>query len=183
MKFWFVKPAHCQFTQLYFGTKGVFNLIHHQVRSFLLSSWQPEFVSGLRRRSRIKKKNPVFFQTPSESGFFCHYFLIPNRRWLAQTHSKSQTSEQLAYTQVIQDDDDQENSHAHLPHGFERCLLSHTHSPLSQTVLAIRVRGSGLSVCSPSVWTVPDPTHFYEVHRRGSVPSQADGNPRIELPQ
>ncbi len=50
-------------------------------------------------------------------------------------------------------------------------LTSHPNSAPSQTVLEIRVRGDGLSVYSPPVWT----PHFYEVHRCGSFPSEADG--------
>ncbi len=66
---WFVKPAHCQFTQLYFGTPGCqlpeneFNLIHCHVRSFLLVSliWHPARASSLRRRGWWKKPSPIFW--------------------------------------------------------------------------------------------------------------------------
>ncbi len=91
-------------------------------------------------------------------------------RWWAQTHSGSQTSELLAYAPVVQDVNYQTDPSTHLPRvlifdsGTERRIFSHPHSPPSQTVLEIRVRGSGLSVCSPSVWTVSGNMHFYELH-------------------
>ncbi len=56
-------------------------------------------------------------------------------------------------------------------------------APPSQKILEIRLRGSGLSVHGPSLWTVPGPPHFYEVHGRGSLPSKTDGNPHSQLPR
>ncbi len=50
-------------------------------------------------------------------------------------------------------------------------------APPSQTILEIRLRGSGLPVHGPTLWAVSGPPYFYEVHGRGSFPSETDGNP------
>ncbi len=63
---WFVKPAHCQFPQLYFGTGRVASWRKTQRISFhfllVLSVWQPVGASSLRRRNvgRGKKPSPIF---------------------------------------------------------------------------------------------------------------------------
>ncbi len=46
-------------------------------------------------------------------------------------------------------------------------------------ILEIRLQWSGLS----TLRVVPGSPHFYEVHRRGSLPSKADGGPYPELPR
>ncbi len=50
-------------------------------------------------------------------------------------------------------------------------------------ILEIRLRGSGLPVHGPTLWAVSGPPYFYEVHGRGSFPSQTDGNPHSQLPR
>lgn len=122
---------------------------------------------------------------PSEQRvrLFKPIFPHPKERWWAQTHSRSQTSEQLAYAPVIQDDDDL----AHIcPEDWFLTMdlkdaYIHIHiAPLHKPFLrfAFTVLPFGLSRA---------PCNFYEVHpltmQRGSVPFQADGNPRIELPR
>ncbi len=67
--------------------------------------------------------------------------------------------------------------------GPERRILSHPDSPPSQTILEIRLRGSGLPVHGPTLWAVSGPPYFYEVHGRGSFPSEIDGNPHSQLPR
>ncbi len=67
--------------------------------------------------------------------------------------------------------------------GSERRILSHPDSPPSQTILEIRLRGSGLPVHGPTLWAVSGPPYFYEVHGRGSFPSETDGNPHSQLPR
>ncbi len=67
--------------------------------------------------------------------------------------------------------------------GPERCILSHPDSPPSQTILEIRLRGSGLPVHGPTLWAVSGPPYFYKVHGRGSFPSETDGNPHSQLPR
>ncbi len=47
----------------------------------------------------------------------------------------------------------------------------------------IRLRGSGLPVHGPTLWAVSGPPYFYEVHGRGSFPSETDGNPHSQLPR
>ncbi len=56
-------------------------------------------------------------------------------------------------------------------------------APPSQTILEIRLRGSGLPVHGPTVWAVSGPPYFYEVHGCGSFPSETDGNPHSQLPR
>ncbi len=56
-------------------------------------------------------------------------------------------------------------------------------APPSQTILEIRLRGSGLPVHGPTLWAVSGPPYFYEVHGRGSFPSETDGNPHSQLPR
>ncbi len=56
-------------------------------------------------------------------------------------------------------------------------------SPPSQTILEIRLQGSGLPVHGPTLWAVSGPPYFYEVHGRGSFPSETDGNPHSQLPR
>ncbi len=62
-----------------------------------------------------------------------------------------------------------------------RHILSHPDSPPSQTILEIRLRGSGLPVHGPTLWAVSGPPYFYEVHGRGSFPSKTDANPHSQL--
>ncbi len=50
-------------------------------------------------------------------------------------------------------------------------------------ILEIRLRGSGLPVHGPTLWAVSGPSYFYEVHGRGSFPSETDGNPHSQLPR
>ncbi len=113
----------------------------------------------------------------------------PQKGWRPPAHPRSQTPESLPHEKVIQDDhaeaDPLADSHRGLVlfSGPERCILSHPHSPPSQTILEIRLRGSGLSVHGPSHWAVSGPPHFYEVHGRGSFPSKTDGNPHSQLPR
>ncbi len=59
--------------------------------------------------------------------------------------------------------------------GLERRLLSHPDSPPPQAILEIRIQGSGLSIHGPSLRALPGSTHFHEVHRCGSFPSEAEG--------
>ncbi len=66
--------------------------------------------------------------------------------------------------------------------GSERRLLLHPDSPPPQAALTIHLRGSGLSIHSPSLWAVPSSPHFYEVHGYGSVSAETAGNPHLELP-
>ncbi len=56
-------------------------------------------------------------------------------------------------------------------------------APPSQTILEIRLRGSGLPVHGPTLWAVSGPPYFYEVHGCGSFPSETDGNPHSQLPR
>ncbi len=62
-------------------------------------------------------------------------------------------------------------------------ILSLPDSPSSQTILEIRLRGSGLPVHGPTLWTVSGPPYFCEVHGRGSFASKTDGNPHSQLPR
>ncbi len=55
-------------------------------------------------------------------------------------------------------------------------------APPSQTILEIRLRGSGISIHGPALRTVPGSSHFYEVHGCSPLPSEADGSPCSELP-
>uniref|UniRef100_A0A8C1NIL8 RAS p21 protein activator 3 n=1 Tax=Cyprinus carpio TaxID=7962 RepID=A0A8C1NIL8_CYPCA len=63
--FRFVKPSHCQFTQLYFGTLGcqlAENSAFHQVCSFLFLSsiWQPVCAKSEEEGPDGKKPSPIF---------------------------------------------------------------------------------------------------------------------------
>ncbi len=100
---WFVKPAHCQFIQLYFGTLGlpygrkhsVFNFIHCHVCSFrlVLLIWLPACASSLRRRGRVKK-NPLQYlefglQILVQSlGFYLQYNVVSHLTKCCNNHKE-----------------------------------------------------------------------------------------------
>ncbi len=113
----------------------------------------------------------------------------PQKGWRPPAHPWSQTPESRPHETAVQDDhaeaDPLADSHRGLVlfSGPERRILSHPDSPPSQTILEIRLRGSGLPVHGPTLWAVSGPPYFYEVHGRGSFPSETDGNPHSQLPR
>ncbi len=94
----------------------------------------------------------------------------PQKGWWPPAHPRSQTPESRPHETAVQDDhaeaDTLADSHRGLVlfSGSERCILSHPDSPPSQTILEIRLRGSGLPVHGPTLWAVSAPPYFYEVH-------------------
>ncbi len=125
----------------------------------------------------------------SESGFYSRYFLVPKKdgglrpildlrrlnHALMRRPFRMITLKQIL-SQICTGD-------WFCSLDLERCILSHPDSPPSQTNLEIRLRGSGLPVHGPTLWAVSGPPYFYEVHGRGSFPSQTDGNPHSQLPR
>ncbi len=113
----------------------------------------------------------------------------PQKGWRPPAHPRSQTPESRPHETAVQDDhaeaDPLADSHRGLVlfSGPERRILSHPDSPPSQTILEIRLRGSGLPVHGPTLWAVSGPPYFYKVHGRGSFPSETDGNPYSQLPR
>ncbi len=113
----------------------------------------------------------------------------PQKGWRPPAHPRSHTPESRPHEMAVQDDHAEADPLADLHRGLvlfsgpERCILSHPDSPPSQTILEIRLRGSGLPVHGPTLWAVSGPPYFYEVHGRGSFPSQTDGNPHSQLPR
>ncbi len=113
----------------------------------------------------------------------------PQKGWRPPAHPRSQTPESRPHETAVQDDhaeaDPLADSHRGLVlfSGPERRILSHPDSPPSQTILEIRLRGRGLPVHGPTLWAVSGPPYFYEVHGRGSFPSETDGNPHSQLPR
>ncbi len=113
----------------------------------------------------------------------------PQKGWQPPAHPRSQTPESRPHETAVQDDhaeaDPLADSHRGLVlfSGPERRILSHPDSPPSQTILEIRLRGSGLPVHGPTLWAVSGTLYFYEVHGRGSFPSETDGNPHSQLPR
>ncbi len=113
----------------------------------------------------------------------------PQKGWRPPAHPRSQTPESRPHETAVQDDHAEADPLADLHRGLvlfsgpERRILSHPDSPPSQTILEIRLRGSGLPVHGPTLWAVSGPPYFYEVHGRGSFPSETDGNPHSQLPR
>ncbi len=113
----------------------------------------------------------------------------PQKGWRPPAHPRSQTPESRPHETAVQDDHTEADPLADLHRGLvlfsgpERRILSHPDSPPSQTILEIRLRGSGLPVHGPTLWAVSGPPYFYEVHGRGSFPSETDGNPHSQLPR
>ncbi len=113
----------------------------------------------------------------------------PQEGWRPPAHPRSQTPESRPHETAVQDDhaeaDPLADSHRGLVlfSGPERRILSHPDSPPSQTILEISLQGSGLPVRGPTLWAVSGPPYFYEVHGRGSFPSETDGNPHSQLPR
>ncbi len=113
----------------------------------------------------------------------------PQKGWRPPAHPRSQMPESRPHETAVQDDhaeaDPLADSHRGLVlfSGPERRILSHPDSPPSQTILEIHLRGSGLPVHGPTLWAVSGPPYFYEVHGRGSFPSETDGNPHSQLPR
>ncbi len=113
----------------------------------------------------------------------------PQEGWRSPAHPRSQTPESRPHETVVQDDHAEADPLADSHRGLvlfsrpERRILSHPDSPPSQTILEIRLRGCGLPVRGPTLWAVSGPPYFYEVHGRGSFPSETDGNPHSQLPR
>ncbi len=113
----------------------------------------------------------------------------PQKGWRPPAHPRSQTPESCPHETAVQDDhakaDPLADSHRGLVlfSGPEGRILSHPDSPPSQTILEIRLRGSGLPVHGPTLWAVSGPPYFYKVHGRGSFPSETDGNLHSQLPR
>ncbi len=145
--------------------------------------------SSLRGDESAGKENCRNGSSSSERVRLLHPLLpCPQKGWWPPAHHRSQTPESRPHEKVVQDDyaeaDPLADSHRGLVifSGPERCILSHPDSPPSQTIY-IRLRGSGLSVHGPTLWTVSGSPHFYKVHGRSSFPSKADGNPHSQLPR
>ncbi len=125
----------------------------------------------------------------SESGFYSRYFLVPKKDGGLRPILDFRRLNHCPHETAVQDDhaeaDPLADSHRGLVlfSGPERRILSHSDSPPSQTILEIRLRGSGLPVHGPTLWAVSGPPYFYEVHGRGSFPSETDGNPHSQLPR
>ncbi len=113
----------------------------------------------------------------------------PQKRRQPVTYSRSQTPELRHDEKVVQDDHFETDPPANMPRGLvhvagsERRVLSHPGSPLSQTILEIRIRRGGISIQGPAVWAIPGSPHFYTMHGYGSLPSATDGNPHTQLPR
>ncbi len=113
----------------------------------------------------------------------------PQKGWRPPAHPRSQTPESRPHETAVQDDHAEADPLADLHRGLvlfsgpERRILSHPDSPPSQTIFEIRLRGSGLPVHGPTLWAVSGPPYFYEVHGRGSFPSETDGNLHSQLPR
>ncbi len=113
----------------------------------------------------------------------------PQKGWRPAAHSRSQNPEPGPHETAVQDDYVETDPLANMPRGLvlfpgsERCLLSHPDSPPPQAILEIRLRGCGLSVHGPALWTVPGSPHFYEVHGCSPFPSKTDGYPHSQLPR
>ncbi len=160
-----------------------------QLRCLHLGAGRERSRSTLRGDDCCWKKGAIEKVPPaqSESGFYSRYFLVPKKDGGLWPIFDLRLPESRPHEKVIQDDhaeaDPLADSHRGLVlfSGPERRILSHPDSPPLQTILEIRLRGSGLPVHGPTLWTVSGPPHFYEVHGRGSFPSKTDGNPHSQL--
>ncbi len=110
---------------------------------------------------------------------------LAGRSYASAGQAASQMPESRPHETAVQDDhaeaDPLADSHRGLVlfSGPERRILSHPDSPPSQTILEIRLRGSGLPVHGPTLWAVSGPPYFYEVHGRGNFPSETDGHSQL----
>ncbi len=100
----------------------------------------------------------------SGSGFYSRYFLVPKKdgglRPILDLRCLNHTLMRRPFRMITLK---QITDGLVLFSGPERCILSHPDSPPSQTILEIRLRGSGLPVHGPTLWAVSGPTYFYEV--------------------
>ncbi len=142
-------------------------------------------VMTLLEKGVIEKVPPA----QSESGFYSRYFLVPKKdgglRPILEprrlNHALMRRSfRMITLKQIL----------SQIRTGDWFCSLdlkdAYFHiqiAPPSQTILEIRLRGSGLLIHGPTLWTVSVPPYFYEVHGRGSFPSKTDGNPHSQLPR
>ncbi len=146
----------------------------HVLRSEVMALLAKGAINGPSSPERVMLLQPLLPRPQKDSG-------LP--------HPRSQNPEPHPHETAVQDDFDETNPLANMPRGLvlfpgsERRLLSHPDSPSPQAILEILLRGCGLSVHGPALWTVPGYPHFYEVHGRGSFPSKTDGNPHSQLPQ
>ncbi len=125
----------------------------------------------------------------SESGFYSRYFLVPKKdggpRPILDLRRLNHALMRRPFRMITL-----KQIPSQIRTGDWFCSLdlkdAYFHiqiAPPSQTILEIRLRESGLPVHGPTLWAVSGPPYFYEVHGRGSFPSETDGNPHSQLPQ
>ncbi len=142
-------------------------------------------VMTLLEKGAIEMVSPAL----SESGFYSRYFLVPKKdgglrpildlrrlnHALMRRPFRMITLKQIL-SQICTEDWfcslDLKDAYFHIQI-----------APPSQTIFEIRLRGSGLPVHGPTLWAVSGPPYFYEVHGRGSFPSETDGNLHSQLPR
>lgn len=120
----------------------------------------------------------------SKLGFYSRYFLVSKKdvgfRLILDLRLRNHTLMKQPFRMLIL-----KQILADLPRGLvfvrgaERYVLLHPDSPSSQIVLEIRVQRGGLSVYSPTIWTVSGSTHLYEMC--GTLPPETEGSIYPEL--
>ncbi len=113
----------------------------------------------------------------------------PQKGWRPPAHPRSQTPESRPHETAVQDDHAEADPFADLHRGLvlfsgpERRILSHPDSPPSQTILEIRLRGSGLPVHGAYPWAVLAPLTLRKCMDAALSPLRQDGNPHSQLPR
>ncbi len=125
----------------------------------------------------------------SESGFYSRYFLVPKKdgglRPILDLRCLNHALMRRLFRMITLK---QILSQIRTEDWFCSLDLKDTYfhiqiAPHHRRFLEIRLRGSGLPVHGPTLWAVSGPPYFYEVHGRGSFPSETDGNPHSQLPR
>ncbi len=104
------------------------------------------------------------------------------------TYSRSQTPELRLDEKVVQDDHFETDLPANMPRGLvhvagsERCVLSHSGSPPSQTILEICIRRGGISIQGPAVWTILGSLPFTRCMDAALSPPRQMEIPHTQLP-
>ncbi len=125
----------------------------------------------------------------SESGFYSRLLPRPQKGWRPPAHPRSQTPESrphetpfrmITLKQIL----------SQIRTGDWFCSLdlkdAYFHiqiAPHHRRFLRFAFEGVAYQYTGPTLWAVSGPPYFYEVHGRGSFPSETDGNPHSQLPR
>ncbi len=125
----------------------------------------------------------------SESGFYSRYFLVPKKdgglRPILDLRRLNHTLMRRPFRMITL-----KQILSQICTGDWFCSLdlkdAYFHiqiAPHHRRFLRFAFEGVAYQYTGPTLWAVSGPPYFYEVHGRGSFPSETDGNPHSQLPR